>query len=114
MILKDPPDKQSDSDDDTNVKKEKLFTICFKQINGSIKCIPVNQEHSIGTAIKKYLVSIGIPELIFDLSEGNDKLIFIARAKKIQINDKTKIKDFFEDDNSRVIMVNDPGALIGA
>ena len=74
----------------------------------------VNPEHSIGTALKKYLVSIDRAELISSLSEGNNKITFLFNGKLIKINDKTKVKDFFIDSNNASIIVNDVTSLIGA
>ena len=74
----------------------------------------VNPEHSIGTALKKYLVSIDRAELISSFSEGNNKITFLFNGKLIKINDKTKVKDFFIDSNNASILVNDVTSLIGA
>jgi len=111
--IKGAPGKQSDSDDE-NDKKEETFRIVFKDTRGSRTNIFVNPEHSIGTAIKKYLVRIDRAELISSLSEGNNKLAFLFNGKLIKINDKTKVKDFFIDSNNASILVNDVTALIGA
>ena len=112
MGIKGAPGKQSDSDDE-NDKKEETFIILFKDTKGLRKYISVNPEHSIGTAIKKYLVSIDRAELISSLSEGSNRIAFLFNGIKVKINDKTKVKDFFNNRNPSIV-VNDVTNLIGA
>ena len=49
--------KDTDSDDGT-------ILICFHTTTGKINLIKINQENSVGTAIKKYLIKIGKLDLI--------------------------------------------------
>ena len=94
-------------------KYQKKINITFKTTQGSVTNIYVNEEHSIGTAIKKYLISIDNAELITRLENGDKSISFLYNAKLIKINDKKKVKDFFVS-YDRCIMVNINTDLIGA
>ena len=114
-----PGDQKQDNDKDNQNYEEiseqipKNINITFKTTQGSVKNIYVNEEHSIGTAIKKYLISIDNAELITRLENGDKSISFIYNGKIIKFNDKKKVKDFFNS-NYRCITVNDITNLIGA
>jgi len=114
-----PGDQKQDNDKDNQNYEEiseqipKKINITFKTTQGSVTNIYVNEEHSIGTAIKKYLISIDNAELITRLENGDKSISFLYNAKLIKINDKKKVKDFFVS-YDRCIIVNDVTNLIGA
>ena len=89
--IKGAPDKNNSDNDN----EENPFRIKFKEKDGTTKVIFVNQEHSIGAAIKKYLIQTERPELIHRLSEQISLMEFIFQGKRIDINDRTKVKEFF-------------------
>ena len=95
----------SDSDDDKGLK----ISVMFKDPRGNTKTIILNENKSIGTAIKRYLVKINREDFI-----GNEGLIFIYNQKKINYNDKRMLKDVFNGDLYPTIIVNDATDLIGA
>ena len=83
--------------------------ISFVSTQGARKFISLNENKSIGSAIKTYLVSINREDFI-----GRNDIAFLYNAKKINLNDITKLKDFFKGDFSPRIIVNDFTNIIGA
>ena len=61
--------------------------------------IVISQNHSLLTLLKKYLAKIGIT-----IESANNRLIFLFNGKSINFDKKTKIKDFFFDNNVKVIV----------
>ena len=95
--------KDTDSDDGT-------ILICFHTTTGKINLIKINQENSVGTAIKKYLIKIGKLDLI---NRTDGKIGFIYNAQLLKNDDKTKLKVFFGSEKNPRIMVNELNNLIG-
>ena len=88
--------------------KKNVMFICTK----GLKTLMILEENiSIGLAIKKYLMRVGIEELIND---SDNKIAFIYSGKRYKINDNIKLKDLFENNNNPSIIVNDVNRLIGA
>ena len=77
-----PEYEETDSDEDR-------YSIIFKATSGNTKSIRVNQDCPIGTAVKKFLVKSGVPEMI---SRPNDiHFLFNGQAIKLKIKQKQKI-----------------------
>ena len=57
--------KQNDEYEDTD-SDDGTILICFHTTTGKINLIKINQENSVGTAIKKYLIKIGKLDLIIE------------------------------------------------
>ena len=95
--------KEQDRENE-EVQKIQKINIIFRTTKGWMKNMLVNANISIETLIQNYLKSINKEDLI-----GNDnKISYIYRAKKINIKDKTKVKDFFRDNIiNPIIIVND-------
>ena len=107
--IKGVQDKNSSDEDN----EENTFSIKFKDKNEITQIIFVNPENSIGAAIKKYLIQTERAESIYRLSKKNNFMIFTFRGKKIDINDKMKVKEFF-DCNDPIIYAIDARDLSGA
>ena len=101
--------KQNDEYEDTD-SDDGTILICFHTTTGKINLIKINQENSVGTAIKKYLIKIGKLDLI---NRTDGKIGFIYNAQLLKNDDKTKLKVFFGSEKNPRIMVNELNNLIG-
>ena len=113
------PENLSQNDDNNQNEIESnmatnIINLIFKTTKGKTKNIMINSENSVGTAIKKYLMSIGNPEIISLLDKGENRLLFIYHQEKLNFNDNRKIKDVFQYELCPTIIVNDVNDLIGA
>ena len=106
--IKGAPDKNNSDNDN----EENTFRIKFKEKDGITKIIFVNQDHSIGAAIKKYLIQTERAEFIHRLSE-QIIMEFIFQGKRIDINGRTKVKEFFNC-NDPIVYALKMDNLIGA
>ena len=103
------------SNQDKKKKQDKEFNepqkICifFKTTGGLVTNILADVNSSIENLIKNYFKRLSLENLI-----GSNRLVFIYKALKLNINDKTKVKDFFKGDNFPTITVNDINDFIGA
>jgi len=101
-----------DSEDEEDGYIENKTTIIFKTTQGLVSHVSINSEESIRNLLVKYLIKMGKEDLIFpDNSFG---LCYLFNATKLEINDNTKIKDFFKGIQNPSIIVNDINNLIGA
>ena len=101
--------KQNDEYEDTD-SDDGTILISFHTTTGKINLIKINQENSVGTAIKKYLIKIGKLDLI---NRTDGKIGFIYNAQLLKNDDKTKLKVFFGSEKNPRIMVNELNNLIG-
>ena len=101
--------KQNDEYEDTD-SDDGTILISFHTTTGKINLIKINQENSVGTAIKKYLIKIGKLDLI---NRTDGKIVFIYNAQLLKNDDKTKLKVFFGSEKNPRIMVNELNNLIG-
>ena len=98
----------SESEDDEQCECEGIKkNVLFHHPSGLLINIQISPNHSLLTLLKKYLARIGIT-----IESAKNSLFFTFNSYKINFDKKTKIKDFFNDNNSKVI-VNDIGSLIG-
>ena len=101
---------KNNSDED---KEKNTFRIIFKEKDETTKIIFVNPEYSVGSAIKKYLIQTERAESIHRISENNNLMVFIFHGKKIDINDKMKVKEFFGI-NDQIVYAIDTSDILGA
>ena len=96
-------------DDDKNTPGPKI-TIVFTTTVGTSRNITCNHGTSIDQALKKYLTSVGRPDLY-----GKSKEIgFLFNANKVDFGNKTPVESFFRNVTFPKIVVNDTKGLIGA
>ena len=101
-----------DSEDEEDGYIENKTTIIFKTTQGVTTHVSINSEESIRNLLVKYLIKMGKEDLIFpDNSFG---LCYLFNATKLEINDNTKIKEFFKGIQNPKVVVNDINNLIGA
>ena len=98
----------SESEDDEQCECEGIKkNVLFHHLSGLLINIQISPNHSLLTLLKKYLAKIGIT-----IESANNRLIFLFNGKSINFDKKTKIKDFFFDNNLK-ITVHEAGDLIG-
>ena len=90
--------------------KNKKINVTFKTTNGLITNLTIDTEKTINDLILIYLKRVDRTNLF----KEDSGILFLQNAKKMNIFDKTKIKDFFGDFSQVIIMVNDVKNLIGA
>ena len=102
-------DEGNDSDDSNGVCQceDKKINITFKTTLGETYNISISQEHSMSTLLKHYLIKTHQKDRIIQIKEGKKDIAFLFNSKKIQFNDKTKIKDFFKNFICPKVVVND-------
>ena len=61
----------------------------------------------MSTLLKHYLIKTHQKDRIIQIKEGKKDIAFLFNSKKIQFNDKTKIKDFFKNFICPKVVVND-------
>ena len=99
----------SESEDDEQCECEGFKkNIIFQNTRGLIINIYISPNHSLLTLLKKYLAKIDIT-----IESANNRLAFLFNGKRINLDKKTKIKDFFIYANNPKIMVHEAGNLIG-
>ena len=77
--------------------------------------ITFKPKDTIGFLVKKYLTRVGCIMLIKKLLNGNKNILtFLYNARKLEINDETKIKDFLGENKFPKVVINDINNLIGA
>ena len=87
--------------------------LVFKTTGGLKTNLIINYGTTVSEALLIYLKRVGKPEL-FDPNSG---IFFLYNAKRINLNDNTKIEDFirnFGNQINPIIIVNDVKNLIGA
>ena len=95
--------------DDSNTPGPKVNLI-FQTTVGAKRTMKFNYGTTISQAIRRYLESVGKPELF-----GQDILInFLYNATRINFNDNTPIENKFGHIINPKIVVNDTKGLIGA
>ena len=88
--------------------EEKEINILFKNTLGNIYKLILNENISVGTALEKYLQ-------IYNISKNNhSKINFLYNAEKLDLGNKTLLKDYFKGNLNPKILVNDVENLIGA
>ena len=100
-------DEKKEQDKEFNEPQK--ITIIFKTTTEIVTKIIADVNSSIENLIKNYFKRLSLENLI-----GSNRLVFIYKALKLNINDKTKVKDFFKGDNFPTITVNDINDFIGA
>ena len=89
--------KYNDNQSHIDIKKKNII---FKTLNGEMKSIICENGTTISNMIKKYLMEIGNTGLI-----NAENINFTFNAKKISINDNTKIEEYFQNIQSPIIQV---------
>ena len=87
------------------------MNIIFKTTQGIKTTMILDNNISIGLAIKKFLMRIGKEELIND---SDNKLAFLFNAQRYKASDNIKLKDLFQNESHATILVNDVSNIIGA
>jgi hypothetical protein len=94
-----------------NIKNEKI-NLCFSTMQGSRIMMKFDPDETVEGALKKYLLRVGLPDLIGKIDK---KIIFLLSAQSLKFGDKRKLKDLIcEMGNANQILVNDIHNLIGA
>ena len=100
-------DEKKEQDKEFNEPQK--ISILFKTTTGIVTKIIADVNSSIENLIKNYFKRLSLEHLI-----GTSRIVFIYNALKLNVNDKTKVKDFFKYNINPKIIVNDPSYLIGA
>ena len=107
----DNDEESEDEDEDENNK----YNIKFTTTQGTTHTINFKPQDTIGFLIEKYLTRVGCKMLIKKLLNGSKNILtFLYNAHKLEINDETKIKDFFGENKFPKVVINDINNLIGA
>ena len=94
-----------------NINNEKI-NLCFSTMQGSRIMMKLEPDETVDGALKKYLLRVGLPDLI---GKTDKKIIFLLSAQSLKFGDKRKIKDLINEmGNANQILVNDIHNLIGA
>ena len=86
------------------------MNIHFKTTQGIHHFIAVNYETTIGQLLNKYLILIRRPDLIVNKS---NEIVFLYNAFKLRFEDETPVEEFFKNNMSHTIIVNETNNLIG-
>ena len=86
------------------------INVVFKTTNGLITNLTIDGEKTVSDLILIYLKRVDRTKLF----KENSGILFLHNANKINIFDKTKIKDLYGSFSQIIIMVNDVKNLIGA
>jgi len=86
------------------------MNIHFKTTQGIHHSIAVNYETTIGQLLNKYLILIRRPDLIVKKS---NEIVFLYNAFKLRFEDETPVEEFFKNNMSPTIIVNDINNLVG-
>ena len=86
------------------------MNIHFKTTHGIHHSIAVNYETTIGQLLNKYLILIRRPDLIVKKS---NEIVFLYNAFKLRFEDETPVEEFFKNNMSPTIIVNDINYLVG-
>ena len=101
-------------DNVSNKTSSKLkYNIGFSNTSGLKINIIESSETSICTVIKKYFIRIGKIDDLIELLYDKHYISFLYNGQKININDKTEVKDYFRLDTHPKIFVYDTQNLIG-
>ena len=118
-VQNDEKSDDEDEDEDEDEYEDTYFqpgrpkkNIIFKNVNGTVHHIVIDEEASISRLLKIYFNRIGRPELISSME--SNIICFLYNALKLKIDDKTKVKDFFKMDPNPKVVVNDINNMIGA
>ena len=84
--------------------------ILFKTTQGIHHFIAVNYETTIGQLLNKYLILIRRPDLIVKKS---NEIVFLYNAFKLRFEDETPVEEFFKNNMSPTIFVNETNKLVG-
>ena len=84
--------------------------ILFKTTQGIHHFIAVNYETTIGQLLNKYLILIRRPDLIVNKS---NEIVFLYNAFKLRFEDETPVEEFFKNNMSPTIFVNETNKLVG-
>ena len=85
------------------------INVIFHTTQGTKRTIVLSVNLTIDQALKKYLDSVGKPELV-----NSDKISFLFNAAKLKFGDTTTVGNYFRNINNPKIVVNDTANLIGA
>ena len=86
------------------------ISVVFKTTNGLITNLTIDREKTVSDLILIYLKRVDRTKLF----KENSGILFLHNAQKLNIFDKTKIKDMYGSFGQIIIMVNDVKNLIGA
>ena len=85
------------------------INVIFQTTTGTKRNMVLSMSSTIDQAIKKYLQTVGHPELY-----NTDKVGFLFNAQKLKFGDNTTIGDYFKNVFNPKVIVNDTNNLIGA
>ena len=108
--IDDEEEEESDTDGKCECEGPKI-SARFTTTQGRKTIVVLSIEHSIDIMIKKYLAHFGKINLYF---EKSNKICFLYNGTQLKFGSKEKIKDFFKNDISPSIVVNDINNLYGA
>lgn len=83
----------------TNVK---YINFLFKSDEGNRSTIVLNENIPIGIALLLYLIKAGRESDLFDLIQGKNTIYFLYNSRKLNISDKTRIKNIFTNSISQI------------
>ena len=86
------------------------INLTFTTTVGSKRVLKIKYGTTISQAIKKYLDSVGKPELFVQ----NEKINFLYNANRLEFNDNRLVEVVFKNITMPKIVVNDTQGLIGA
>ena len=86
------------------------INVVFKTTQGTVTNMVFKHGITVGEALEMYLKRVGRPDLINNLQ---GRLCFLVNAKNLKFSDTTKIEDFFKNNPSPSILVNDINNMIG-
>lgn len=62
----------------------------------------MNENIPIGIALLLYLIKAGRESDLFDLIQGKNTIYFLYNSRKLNISDKTRIKNIFTNSISQI------------
>ena len=93
--------EETDSDGECECESGGLMYNCsFRGTSGQTRTVVINPEHSVSTLLRKYLFKIGESNEF-----GKNNFVFIRNNSRIDYNDKTKIKKYFNDSTGNINII---------
>jgi len=109
MGLNSENNSGSNNDPEENAPGPKI-NVLFTTTIGTKRNIVLSHGTTIDQALRKYLNSVGVPELYGQ----TEKVSFLFNARKLNFGDTTLVEEFFRNVTNPKVVVNDTQNLIGA
>ena len=106
-------DNKEDEAEEEEFIEPKYMTLIFHSISGKSKVINLEENVPVGSAIIIYLYLEKLDYMISDLLKGSNYLTFLFSGYTISIHEKRGIREFFNNDRSK-ILVDYTGIVEGA